>query len=166
MRPLQCGVLFVAIAASVWGQDKRPRIQVQKYTIDAEINPRTQSISATARISFIPLENTSDATFELNAALRVSKVVDNRGTALGNGREGQDQAVHVNFPAALVKNQPSEIAVTYDGKLTGEEESPINGIKFAALHPDYGYLLYPARWFPVSGYTVDRFSADLRVTTH
>ena len=24
--------------------------------------------------------------------------------------------------------------------------------------------MYPARWFPVSGYTTDRFSADLRVT--
>ena len=52
----------------------------------------------------------------------------------------------------------------YDGRLTGAEDSPVFGIKFAALHPDYGYLLYPARWFPVSGYSTDRFKANLRIT--
>src|SRR5262249_35657212 len=38
------------------------------------------------------------------------------------------------------------------------------GIKFAAIHSDYAYLMYPARWFPVNGYTSDRFAANIRVT--
>jgi aminopeptidase N len=38
------------------------------------------------------------------------------------------------------------------------------GIKFAAIHPDIAYFMYPARWFPVNDYTADRFSWDLRVT--
>src|SRR6185369_1238246 len=33
-----------------------------------------------------------------------------------------------------------------------------------AIHPDFAYLMYPARWFPVSGYTTDRFAANLKVT--
>jgi tetratricopeptide (TPR) repeat protein len=52
----------------------------------------------------------------------------------------------------------------YDGRLTGNEDSPVEGIKFAAIHPDFAYLMYPARWFPVSGYTTDRFGADMRIT--
>ncbi|MBV9083299.1 MAG: tetratricopeptide repeat protein, partial [Acidobacteriaceae bacterium] len=60
---------------------------------------------------------------------------------------------------------PCQVAISYDGKLTGNEDSPVYGIKFAALHPDFGYLLYPSRWFPVSGYTVNRFAADLNITT-
>ena len=71
----------------------------------------------------------------------------------------------VSLPNGVQKNQPCSISLTYDGKLTGEEDSPVYGIKFAALHPDFGYLLYPARWFPVSGYTVNRFAADLHITT-
>ncbi len=56
------------------------------------------------------------------------------------------------------------ITFYYDGRLTGQEDSPVYGIKFAAIHPDYAYLMYPARWFPVSGYTTDRFAADMRIT--
>ena len=38
------------------------------------------------------------------------------------------------------------------------------GIKFAAITPDVAYLMYPARWFPVNDYTVDRFASDFKVT--
>ena len=109
-------------------------------------------------------ENTNEAIFELNDALTVSKAVDMAGKPLATSRNTQDFTLHVSFPAGLQKGQSSQISVSYDGKLTGNEDSPVSGIKFAALHPDFGYLLYPARWFPVSGYTTNRFAADLRIT--
>ncbi|HZS55413.1 MAG TPA: M1 family aminopeptidase, partial [Bryobacteraceae bacterium] len=145
-------------------QQQRARIDVTKYTIDAEINPRTQSLQATAKIEFTPLDATSDLTFELNNALSISKAVDQQNQPLPTSRNAQDFTVKVSLPAGVQKSQPCSVSLTYGGKLTGDEDSPINGIKFAALHPDYGYLLYPARWFPVSGYTTDRFMADLRIT--
>lgn len=168
MRGVKGAVLLIALAASSLGQqpqDKRARVQVQKYTIDADINPRTQSISATAKIDFTPLENATAAEFELNAALKVSKATDASGKAIDASRTGSDLLLRVTFPSPLVKSQPSQISISYDGKLTGNEDSPVYGIKFAALHPEFGFLLYPARWFPVSGYTTDRFAADLRITT-
>ena len=64
----------------------------------------------------------------------------------------------------LPTGQAAALTFIYDGKLTGNEESPVFGIKFAAIHPDFAYFMYPARWFPVSGYTTDRFSSDLKVT--
>src|SRR5205085_4815329 len=159
-------VLSLLLVVCAWGQDKqRPRIEVQHYTIDADINPRTQSIVATAKVNFTALDDASDAVFELNNALTVSKAVDGSGKPLETSRNPQDFTVKVSFPGTLQKNQASEISLTYDGKLTGNEDSPVSGIKFAALHPDFGYLLYPARWFPVNEYTVNRFTADLRVTT-
>src|SRR5581483_1794279 len=165
MRGFKWTILLLALAGCVSAQEKHSRIEVQKYSIDADINPRTQSIVATAKISFTPLENASDAVFELNNALNVSKAVDSQGQTLQTTRDTQDFAVKVTFPAGLQKNQPFVVSLTYDGKFTGNEDSPVSGIKFAALHPDFGYLLYPARWFPVSGYTVNRFSADLHITT-
>jgi len=156
-------VLFL-LAAAAWGQDRRSRIDVQRYTIDAQINPRTQSLTATAKIEFTPLETANDVTFELNNALNVSKAVDDKGETIATSRSG-DLAVRVMIPGGVVKNQPTFVSLTYDGKLTGEEDGPISGIKFAALHPDFGYLLYPARWFPVNNYTANRFAADLNITT-
>ena len=37
----------------------------------------------------------------------------------------------------------------FDGRLSGQEDSPVYGIKFASIQNDFAYLLYPARWFPV-----------------
>ncbi|HLH02913.1 MAG TPA: M1 family aminopeptidase [Bryobacteraceae bacterium] len=159
-------VLFGLLAAAAVAQEKRPAgLEVQKYTIDAQINPRTQSLDATARIAFTPSDTLSDATFELNNALNVSKAADCSGKPLATSRNTQDFTIHVTFTSPVPKGQACEIAISYSGKLTGDEDSPVSGIKFAALHPDFGYLLYPARWFPVAGYTTDRFSADLHITT-
>jgi aminopeptidase N len=158
-------ILIFLRGGCAWGQASRTplKIDVQKYTIDANINPRTQSIEATAKIDFTALENASDATFELNNALTISKAVDGHGGAVQTTRN-PDGTVRAIFSTGLVKSQIAQIAVTYDGKFTGNEDSPVSGIKFAALHPDFGYLLYPARWFPVIGYTTNRFAADLNIT--
>lgn len=161
--------LFMAYSGAVFAQDaggqgRAARLDVQKYTIDANINPRTQSVSATARIDLSTLEPTGELSFELNSALTVSKVVDARGQVLPSVRNPQDSTLRITLPASLAPKQPTQIAITYSGKLTGSEESPVPGIKFAALHPDYGYLLYPSRWFPVSDYTIDRYQADLNIT--
>ena len=165
MRSFKWAALLLAFAAVSQAQEKHGSIQVQKYTIDAEVNPRTQSLTATAMIDFTPLDNTNDATFELNNALTVSKATDSAGKPLTTSRNQQDFTIKVIFGSTLQKNQPTQISLTYDGKLTGNEDSPVSGIKFAALHPDFGFLLYPARWFPVSGYTANRYTADLHITT-
>ena len=104
------------------------------------------------------------ATFELNNALNVSRVVDAKGKQIPASRNQQDSTVRLSFDQPLAKGQPVTITFYYDGKLTGQEDSPVYGIKFAAIHPDFAYLMYPARWFPVSGYTTDRFAADMRIT--
>lgn len=157
-------IVLPLVAACAFAQTKHTRIEVQKYTIDAEINPRTQAITATAKIEFTPAEAGTDVAFELNNALTVSKAADNAGQALTTSRNTQDFTVTAVSPVPLQKGQPTQMTFTYDGKLSGSEDSPISGIRFAALHPDFGYLLYPARWFPVNGYTTNRFAADLHIT--
>jgi aminopeptidase N len=164
MRVLRWTTFLLVSVVSLSAQQKASHIQVTKYAIDADINPRTQAIAATVKIDFTPLEAANEATFELNNGLTVSKAVDAQGQTLQTSRNAQDFTVKLSFPSGLQKSQPCSVSLTYDGKLTGNEDSPVSGIKFAALHPDFGYLLYPARWFPVSGYTVDRFSADLHIT--
>jgi len=144
---------------------KSGRIDVDNYSIDAEINPRTQALTANVKVRFIPLDSdVSSASFELNNAFNVSRVVDDSGRQIPASRTTQDFSVRLSFPAPLAKGKPTTVTFSYDGRLTGQEESPIYGIKFGAIQNDFAYLMYPARWFPVNGYSVDRFTSDLHIT--
>ena len=164
-RLSRMALVLLAISFSIFAQAKRTQIDVQHYAIDADINPRTQSIKAVAKIDFNALEAASDVIFELNNALNVLKVVDGAGQNITPIRNEPDFTLRLVFPTPLQKDKPYQVTVTYEGKLTGNEDGPIPGIKFSALHPDNGFLLYPARWFPVNGYTTDRFSSDLHIST-
>jgi hypothetical protein len=159
-------LLIFAVAFSAAAQEpRRNRIDVQDYTIDAEVSPNTSTISATAAVRFIPVDdNISSVSFELNNALTLKRVVDDQGKQLQASRNQQDFSIRVAFDQPLTKGKVTTLTFTYDGTLNGQEDSPVYGIKFAAIHPDFAFLMYPARWFPVSGYTTDRFGADMRVT--
>lgn len=158
---------FTVLAASaVSAQDRRTRIDVLSYAIDAEVSPSTQSLSSKATVQFVPLDdNITSVAFELNNALNVSRVVDEAGKQIPASRSQQDFTVRLSFEQPLEKGKPQTLTFFYDGRLTGSEESPVYGIRFASIQSDYAYLMYPARWFPVSGYTSDRFAANIRITT-
>jgi len=164
---LAAGVVLAVAALPAAAQERRaaPQIDVQGYTIEADISPAAQSLSVTAVVQFVPLvDNLTAASFELNGALNIARVVDGQGKQIAASRNPQDSSVRLAFDPALPKGQPATVVFTYDGKLSGEEDSPVEGIRFAAIHPDFAYLMYPARWFPVSGYTTDRFAADMRIS--
>ncbi|MFB3829691.1 MAG: M1 family aminopeptidase [Bryobacteraceae bacterium] len=156
------GAVLVASAQT----DRRPRIDVEHYTIDAEINPDAQSLTARAAVRFTPLDDRiNSAVFELNNGLNVSRVTDEADRQIPASRNQQDFTIRLSFDQPLLKGKPVTVVFHYDGHLTGnEQDSPVYGIKFAAIHPDYAYLMYPARWFPVNGYTADRYAATLNVT--
>jgi tetratricopeptide (TPR) repeat protein len=163
---ITAAALLVSLPAESIAQNQatRPRIDVEHYRIDAEVNPRTQSLTATVQVRFVPSAEISSASFELNNALNVSRVVDEAGRQIPASRSQQDFTIRLNFPASLPAGKPSTVTFTYDGRLSGSEESPVYGIKFAAIKPEGSYLMYPARWFPINEYTVDRFTTEMRVT--
>ena len=164
-RNLWITVALVATAATAPAQERRSRIDVEHYTINAEVNENTQTLAAKVAVRFIPLDdNVTTATFELNNALNVSRVVDDGGRQVPASRSQQDFTVRLNFEQPLVKGKPANVTFEYDGRLSGNEDSPVYGIRFAAIHSDYAYLMYPARWFPVSGYSTDRYSAEMNIT--
>ncbi len=157
--------LVLTLAGAALAQERRPRIDVDAYAIEAEINPSTQSLSAKVRVGFSPQDDgITAAVFELHNALNVSKVEDASGNQLQASRFTQDFSVRVNFPEPLAKGTATAVTFYYEGRLSGREESPVYGVKFASIQNDHAFLLYPARWFPVNNYTADRFSAALRVT--
>jgi len=165
MRVIRWATVLLVLAASAFAQEKNGRIEARHYVIDADVNPRTQSINATVKVDFVALGAADTAVFQLNNALKISKVVDGSGQTLNAVREAQDSSVHIALLTPLTAGQSSSLTITYDGQLTGSQDSPVYGITFASLKPDFGFLLYPSRWFPITGYTVDRFTAELHITT-
>jgi aminopeptidase N len=155
----------MAMAAAAHGQERRTRLDVEHYNLEAEINPRTQTVAAKASVRFLPLDdNTSSAAFELHNSLNVARVTDDKGNPISASRNQQDFTIRVSFPQPLPKGQPATLTFEYEGRLSGNEESPVYGVKFASIKEDFSYLLYPARWFPVSGYTSDRYTAEMKIT--
>jgi len=157
-------IIAAVTSMSLTAQERRSRIDVEHYLITAEINENTQTLAARAVVRFTPMEEANNATFELNNALNIARVVDDHGRQVQASRSQQDSTVRLNFDQPLPKGKPVTMTFDYDGRLTGDEESPVYGIKFAAIHNDYAYLMYPARWFPISGYSTDRYSAEMNIT--
>ncbi len=158
---LAAGLLLALTAAA---QDRRANLDVESYQIQAKIETAQQSLAAKAQVTFVPLDDkVTTATFELNNALNLGGVTDASGQPLQTTRGVGDFTVRVNFQQPLAKGAATTITFTYSGRLGGEEESPVGGINFASIKSDRAYLLYPARWFPVNGYTSDRYQMNLNV---
>lgn len=160
-------VLVVALAftAAATAQGRRPegRIDVKKYTIEAEVNPEARTLRAKVKMEFTPIDDAGEMIFGLNNALELHGVTDGEGGQVSAQRLNSDMTVRVLPVQPFAKGKPASLTFDYEGRLTGDEESPVWGIKFAAIHPDYAYFMYPSRWFPVYDYTVDRFAMDLTV---
>jgi hypothetical protein len=158
--------LLAALAAVVVNAQARradARIDVEKYTIEARIDPEKQTLAAKVKMEFTPQDDAQEMTLGFHQALDLRSVTDGAGEVATSQRL-PDSNIRVVFGQALPKGKRASLTFDYEGRLTGNEESPVWGIKFAAIHEDNAYLMYPARWFPVNDYTVDRFSMDLKVT--
>jgi aminopeptidase N len=163
---LVLGLLLLAVRPAASQSALRTEIDVQHYDIEAEISPEEQSLTATAKVRFQMLSDYSTSVrFELNNALSVSRVTDQDGESLDFDRDMKNFTVTVTLAKPIRKGDEVELSFLYGGRLSGVEESPIYGIRFASLKEEFGYLLYPSRWFPLSGYTTDPFEWRIRVTT-
>ncbi|HNY39822.1 MAG TPA: M1 family aminopeptidase [Bryobacteraceae bacterium] len=159
--------LLVAPVLLAQSQDRRAAsIDVTTYKITLKPALSSQSVEAVAEVTFIPLaDRMMTATFELHNALNITRVADAAGNPVQSTRNFEDFTVRLSFAQPLAKDQPVTVRFEYGGRLTGEEDSPIYGIRFAAVQSDHAWLLYPGRWFPVSGYTADRYTMELNVET-
>ncbi len=155
--------LFIFIALPALAADKL-RLRVDNYQIDAELTPHSHSITAHAKVTFTALENLSVASFELHNALRVTKVVDDKGKPLNAERVTADSTVRVPLPNGLAKDASTSLTFDYEGQLDSGDDSPVQGLKLASITDDTSYLLYAGRWFPVNGYGLNRFTATMNIS--
>lgn len=160
------GAVLVAVGLGfplrVHAQTSPAPFTVDRYVVNAQLFPSTHTLTATVEIHFTPQADIHSLSFELNSALKVSKVLDASGKELGFHQDGQ--TFGTDFPDALKSGTASSITVQYSGALATAEGSPVENLKLAYVGPEGSYLLYPGRWFPVAGYRTNRFAAKMRIT--
>src|SRR6201997_5560247 len=160
---------FFALLLLVWAATpsraaEKARLRVDDYQIEAELTPHLHQISARARVKFTALQDLSVAVFELHNDLRVTRVLDEKNQPLSAERVTQDSTVRVPLPSGLAKDASMTLTFEYEGQLESGDNSPVPGLKLAYISDDTSYLLYAGRWFPVSGYGINRFTSTIHLT--
>jgi len=141
---------------------ERPALDISGYVIDAEIDTATHHLTAKAVVTFTAPDNSEQVSFGFHPALKVEKITDQDGKVL-TGERLADGTIRVTPTAPITKGQVSHWTFEYDGIITGNEDGPVEGLKLAAIQEPITYLLYPARWFPMTGYLTDRFTAEMHI---
>jgi len=156
-------LLLFVMSLPAWPAEKS-RLRVDDYQIDADLNPHSHKISARVIVKFTALDDLAVATFELNNALRLTKVSDANNKPLSAERVTQDSTVRIPLTAGLSKDASTTMTFEYEGILDSADESPVQGLKVASIGDDTTYLLYASRWFPVNGYGMNRFTSTINIT--
>ncbi len=156
--------LLLAFAALPGRAAEKARLRVDDYQIDAELNPHAHTISAHAKVKFTALADLNVAVFELHNGLRVTRVTDDAGKPQDAERLAADSTVRVQLPKTLAKDTSTTLTFDYDGTLESADNSPVQGLKLASIDDETTCLLYAGRWFPVSGYGINRFTATMHIT--
>jgi hypothetical protein len=160
-------ICLVAVGAAAPSQaqtsgSSAARFEVTKYSIDAALFPSTHTLSAKAQIDLIPSSDLTVLNFQLNASLRVDKILDASGQQISFRQDGQSLTLSLLNP--LPEGKPASLTVSYGGTLASAEGSPVEDLKLAYIGSEGSYLLYAGHWFPVSPNNLNRFAATMKIS--
>ena len=155
--------LLVLIARPSRAAEKA-RLRVDDYKIEATLEPHLHQITARAKVKFTAQQDLAVAVFELHNDLRVTKVLDEKNQPLSAERVTQDSTVRVPLPAGLQKDASATLTFEYEGQLETADNGPVPGLNLAYIGDDTSFLFYAGRWFPVSGYGLNRFTSTISIT--
>jgi tetratricopeptide (TPR) repeat protein len=141
-----------------------PNFLAQHYDISATLDAIGQSIVATAKIDFKATEASSSVRVELHPNMVIREVKGADGKPLSFQRDNQNPLfVIVQLPTPVATDSHVTLTYTYGGLLANEENSPIPGVRAALINKDGAYLLLPARWFPLTNFPSNRYTATFRL---
>src|SRR6266436_816900 len=134
------------------------------YDVSASLDPIGQSISATAKIDFKAVEASSSVRVELHPNLVVKEIKGPDGKPLTFERDNQNSLILIaHLPTPVATDGHVTLTYTYSGLLVNEENSPVPGVRAALINKDGAYLLLPARWFPLTDFPSNRYTATFRL---
>jgi Peptidase family M1 domain len=156
------GAIVLAAVPAAKAQSEppgKPAFRATHYVVDATLNPADQILTASATVSLQAQQASREVVVELHPDLEVKSITLD-GTALTSQREaGNPLKLHVLLPKLAPAGQELTLRFTYAGTLSNPDDSPVKGVRLADISSDGAYLLLPARWFPLTGYPSNRYTA-------
>ena len=135
------------------------------YDVDVTVHPADQTISAHAKVEFAADSPAKTLVVELHQDLKVKSVTGANGKPLEFDRERNNPLnLRVNLPEALVAGKTTFVTFEYAGPVSLEEDSPTKGMRMASVDKDGAYLLLPSRWFPLTNFPSNRYTATFKIT--
>src|SRR5580698_7197576 len=158
-------VAFAFAASPLHAQAPRPAgFLADHYDISATLDSNHQSISAIAKIDFRATDVSSNLRVELHPNLVVSDVKTADGKSLGFGRDSMNPLyLMATLPTPVATGGHVTLTITYAGLLANEENSPVPGVRAAVIGHENAYLLLPSRWFPLTNYPSNRYTATFHL---
>jgi hypothetical protein len=151
------------LTVTAWAAPVKVPMQITGYVINADLDPAVNRLTATADVTFTALEELINPTFELNNGLQVTKATDQQGKPLQYERLTNNNTVRFTLAAPIAKGVTTTYHFEYSGTLKGADTSPVEGIKLASVEDPISILLYPGRWFPMTGLFTNRFTAEIHI---
>jgi len=141
-----------------------PSFLADKYEVSAYVDTVAQGINAVAKVEFRAQEVSQNLRVELHENLEVREVKGADGKTLPFQREGGNPLyLLVTLPSPVAVGQAVTLTFSYGGLLANMENSPVPSVQVASITKDWSYLLLPARWFPLTNYPSNRYSATFKL---
>lgn len=154
-----------AVAYAQKANQPLPPIDVKHYKVNVTLLPEDHQVKADVEVTFLTREATHRAVFELNRALKVDRVLDEKNRPLDFIQEEGKSFLAVDLKSPSQAGEKRVLRFVYDGVFDKESVFKSATAEGYAYVGDGGsYLLYPARWFPMSGFLQDRATFELHVS--
>jgi len=162
-----CALALVVLSFGTATQAQEVRkwnFRATNYAVSATLLPAEQTLQARAKVDFEVREASRNVEVELHPNLKVTAVNGADGKAVPFERlESTPLLLRVTLPEAATPAQTITLTFDYAGPLSNEENSPVKDTRLASISAESSYLLLPARWFPLTNYPANRYTATFSI---
>jgi Peptidase family M1 domain/TPR repeat len=134
------------------------------YDVEVILHPDDQNITATVKADFVAEQVSRTVVVELHPDLKIATVHEPNGKPLEFSRDtNYPLLITVGLPETASPGKKVTLQFDYSGPISSEDDSPTKGVRFANMDKTSAYLLLPARWFPLTNYTSNRYTGTFKL---
>ncbi len=134
------------------------------YEIRASLDAVGHVLTAQAKVDFAADESSRIVDVELNQNFRVNGVRDGAGKPLVYDRdENTPLKLQVTLPDTVPMGGKVTLQFDYNGPLSSGRKGAGESVRLAYIDKDGGYLLLPARWFPLTDFPTNRYTGVFQI---
>jgi hypothetical protein len=134
------------------------------YDVEVILHPDDQNIAATVKADFVAEQVSRTVVVELHPDLKIATVHEPNGKPLEFSRDtNYPLLITVGLPETASPGKKVTLQFDYSGPISSEDDSPTKGVRFANMDKTSAYLLLPARWFPLTNYTSNRYTGTFKL---